>query len=53
MYWKVKFVGEKNIEKAKTLKDKDKIEILKGAIENTYDKENKILWVNVTIFDFM
>lgn len=52
MYWKARFVGEKALEKAKALKNKDKIEILKGTIENTYDKENKNLWVNVTIFDF-
>ena len=52
MYWKAKFVGEKAFEKAKLLKDKDKIEILKGTIENTYDKDTKSLWVNVTIFDF-
>ncbi len=52
MYWNAKFIGKKAYEKAKELKDKDKIEILKGTIENTYDKENKILWVNVTVFDF-
>ncbi len=52
MYWKARFVGEEAYEKAKALKDKDKIEILKGTIENTYDKETKNLWVNVTIFQF-
>lgn len=53
MYWKVKFVG-KSKEKAREikLKDKDRIEIKEGIIENNYNKEKEKLWVNVTIFDF-
>lgn len=51
MYWKARFVG-KSIEAAKELKDKDKIEITNGIIENNYDKENEKLWVNVTVFEF-
>lgn len=51
MYWKGKFVG-KSYEKAKKLKDRDKIEITNGIIENNYDKENEKLWVIVTIFEF-
>lgn len=52
MYWKARFVG-KALETAKELKDKDKIEITNGIIENKYDKENEKLWVNVTIFAFV
>lgn len=51
MYWKARFVG-KAFEKAKKLKDKDKIEIANGIIENNYDKEKDKLWVTVTIFEF-
>ncbi len=51
MYWKARFVGNA-FEAAKGLKDKDKIEITNGIIENNYDKENEKLWVNVTIFEF-
>lgn len=51
MYWKARFVG-KAFEAAKELKDKDKIEITNGIVENNYDKENEKLWVNVTIFSF-
>lgn len=51
MYWKARFVG-KAFGKAKELKDKDKIEITNGIIENNYDKEKDKLWVTVTIFEF-
>ncbi len=51
MYWKSRFVGNA-FEPAKQLKDKDKIEIKNGIIENTYDKKTEKLWVNVTIFEF-
>lgn len=51
MYWIAHFVGD-SFEKAKKLKDKDKIEITNGIIENTFDKEKDKLYVNVTIFDF-
>ena len=30
----------------------DKIEIINGVIENTYNKEKSQLWVNVVIFDY-
>lgn len=51
MYWKARFVG-KAYENAKDLKDKDRIEITNGIIENNYDKEKEKLWVTVTIFEF-
>lgn len=51
MYWRARFVG-KAFDKAKKLKDKDKIEITNGIIENNYDKEKDKLWVTVTIFEF-
>lgn len=51
MYWKGVFVGKAK-EKAKELKDKDKIEIVNGAVENKYDKETKKTWVSIVIFDF-
>ncbi|MEG2110060.1 MAG: hypothetical protein RRY19_09765 [Clostridium sp.] len=52
MYWKARFVGEAKT-KALELKDKDKIEIKNGVIENQYDKEKNKLWVTVTIFEFI
>lgn len=51
MSWNGKFVGEA-FEKAKSLKEKDKIDITKGAITNRYDKEKGKLYVDVTVFDF-
>lgn len=51
MYWKARFVG-KAFDSAKKLKDKDKIEVTNGIIENNYDKEKEKLWVTVTIFEF-
>lgn len=51
MYWIAHFRGNA-FEVAKKLKDKDKIEITNGIIENHYDKEKDKLYVNVTIFDF-
>ena len=51
MSWKARFVGNAK-EKAESLQDKDKIEITNGLIENTYDKEKKVLWVNVVVFNF-
>ena len=52
MSWKARFVGEA-FEKAKSLCDKDKIEITNGAIENSYDKDAKKLWLTVIVFDFV
>lgn len=51
MYWNARIVG-KAYESAKELKDKDKINILSGVVENKYDKENSKLYLNVTIFEF-
>ena len=51
MSWRARFVG-KCKDKASQLKDKDKIEITNGLIENNYVKETKTLWVNVVVFDF-
>jgi hypothetical protein len=51
MSWRTRFVGKAK-EKAKWLKDKDKIEIINGIVENTYDKEKKTTYVNVTVFDY-
>lgn len=52
MTWSAKFVGGA-FEKAKSLKELDKIDILKGAITNKYDKDSKRLFVEVTVFDFV
>lgn len=51
MYWIAHFVGD-IAKKAKKLKDKDKIEITNGIIENNFDKEKNKLYVSITIFDF-
>ncbi len=51
MSWNARFVGDA-FEKAKTLKEKDKIDITKGAITNKYDKENQKLYVDVVVFDY-
>lgn len=51
MYWKARFVGEAYAP-AKALVDKDKIHILRGAIENKFDKEWDRLYVTVVIFRF-
>ncbi len=49
--WNTYFVGDA-FDKASNLRDKDHIVITSGKIENTYDKEKKRLYVNVTVFDF-
>lgn len=46
-----RFVGEA-FEPAKALRNGDKIDIIRGSIENRYDKEKKILYVDVTVFEF-
>ena len=51
MNWRARFVG-KCKDTAAQLKDKDRIEITNGLIENNYVKETKTLWVNVVVFDF-
>lgn len=52
MMWNGKFVAGA-FEKAKSLKDFDKIDIIKGSITNKYDKSNNRVYVEVTIFDFI
>ena len=52
MSWQGKFVAGA-FEKAKLLKNFDKINILKGSIINKYDKNKNSLYVEVTIFDFV
>lgn len=51
MYWKARFVGDA-YEPAKALVDKDKIHILRGAVENKFDKEKDKLYVTIVIFSF-
>lgn len=51
MSWSGRFVGTA-FEKAASLKNKDKIDIVKGSITNRYDKEKEKLYVDVTVFDF-
>lgn len=51
MYWKARFVGNA-FDKAKILKNNDRIEITNGVIENNYDKDNEKLWVTVIVFEF-
>ncbi len=46
-----RFVG-KCKEQAEKLKDKDKIEIISGLIENNYVKETGKTYINVVIFEF-
>lgn len=49
--WRARFVSDA-YEKALGLKDKDRIIITKGKVENNYNKEQERLYVHVTIFDF-
>ncbi len=49
--WNCKFVGS-GFELAKTLEDRNKILIKRGKVENTYNKEQEKLYVNVTVFEF-
>jgi len=51
MYWKGAFVGDA-FEPAKALRDGDKIDIVRGIISNRYDKSNKILYVDVRVFEY-
>ena len=50
--WSARFVGEKALEKAKELSDKDRIEILSGKITSKYVKAENKTYVNLVIFDF-
>lgn len=51
MHWPAKFVGDA-FEAAKSLRDKDCINILNGVIENIYNKEKKTYYVTVVVFEF-
>lgn len=51
MSWRTRFVG-KAFEPAKELKDKDRINITSGVIENKYDKAKDKTYYNVSIFEF-
>ena len=46
-----RFVGSA-FEKAKSLKDKDRIEITKWSIVQKYSKERKRAYVTLSVFDF-
>lgn len=52
MSWRGRFVGSA-FEPANALRNGDKIDIVKGAIKNRYDKERKTLYVDVIIFEFI
>lgn len=49
--WRGYFVGDA-YEKAKSLKDKDRIVLTNSKIENNYNKEKEKLFVTLIIFDF-
>ena len=49
--WRGFFVGDA-YEKAKQLKDKDKIILTASKVDNNYDKTKKALYLTLTIFDF-
>lgn len=51
MPWKGRFVGEA-FEPSKTLRNGDKIDILRGCIENRLDDETNVRYYDVTIFEF-
>lgn len=49
--WRTFFVSDA-YEKAKSLKNKDRIILTDAKIENNYDKEKEKLYVTLTVFDF-
>ena len=49
--WQIRFIGH-SFEPAKALKEKDKITITNGFIENIWDKENNRNWLTLVVFDF-
>ena len=49
--WFCSFVGNSK-ESARQLKDKDKITITKGKLTNVYNKEKKVSYLNMTVFEF-
>ena len=50
--WFVSFVGS-CVEQAKSLKEGDTIEIVKGKLSNVYNKEKKQAYLNMTVFEFL
>ena len=48
-WYNVRFVGEASVF-ADTLKEKDTIDILEGQIENVYNAEKKVSYINLTVF---
>lgn len=50
-YWKATFCG-KALEKAKTLKDKDKIVVTEMNIRNIYSKNTKMSYPQITVTEF-
>ena len=50
--WYVSFVGS-CAEQAKSLREKDTIEIVKGKLSNVYNKEKKQSYLNMTVFEFL
>lgn len=46
----VKFCGENMVNLAKTLKEKDKIDIESFELTNHYDKEKRVTYYNVSVF---
>ena len=51
MSWNIRFIG-KCYDQASHLKEKDKVELRSGYVENTYNKESKKSYVNVIVFEF-
>lgn len=49
--WNANFVGAA-YDKAKKLKNKDVILLMRAKADNNYDKKKERLYVNVTVFDF-
>lgn len=49
--WNAAFLG-KSLDKAKQLKDGDKITVVKGKLTNVYNKETKKSYTNMTVFEF-
>lgn len=49
--WFASFVGNAK-ESARHLKEKDKITITKGKLTNVYNKEKKVSYLNLTVFEF-
>lgn len=50
--WYASFIGS-CAEQAKSLREKDTIEIVKGKLSNVYNKEKKQSYLNMTVFEFL